>query len=158
MHARSHTVNHICMHTHTNRHNSSKSFEPFFSTKHHKLSTGRETRSQMKLGFYQEQASQANRPRWTGGCDCGVGGVKQHPEQIPFLLLLFSPPDGLEVYVRCQTICHRYIHKNWYLNTSFELSELFSAHCLMATTPIWQLERTMKCEQKTRHPRWTVGD
>lgn len=63
---------------------------------------------------YQEQTSQANRPLWSGGRDCGVleGGVKQHPKQIPFLLLLlFSPPDGLEVNVRCQTICHRYIHK-----------------------------------------------
>lgn len=51
-----HSQPYMHAYTHTNRHNSSKSFEPFFfSTKHHKISNGRETRSQLELGLIRNK-------------------------------------------------------------------------------------------------------
>lgn len=75
MHARSHTVNHKRMHTHTNQHNLSKSFETFFflfSTKHHKIFHGCGHEKQPGLGLRQQMDH---------GELVGVGvGVKHYPD------------------------------------------------------------------------------
>lgn len=91
MHARSHTVNHICMHTLTNQHNSSKAsnhflflFVCFFflSQSTTNFPKGHEMHSQPGPGFYKDHASQAkpDHSEQVEGCVCVWEGVKQYPK------------------------------------------------------------------------------
>lgn len=99
MHARSHTVNQICMHTLTTLQKASNHlffvllvFFFFLSQSTTNFPKGHEMHSQPGPGFYKDHTSQAkpDHSEQVEGCVCLGGGQAVFPN------ILFSPPDGLE--------------------------------------------------------------
>ncbi len=157
MHARSHThsTTYACIHTQssTTRQKASNHFFPL-STTNSFMDVDTKTTG---TWLHQEQASLANRPHWTGG---GVWvGVGQAVS--PNKWLLFSPPDGLEVHFRRQTICESQGRtQNWCSNAFSWLSKLSTCVCQTRLSDIWGVNTPWKVANSSSFsvdPRWTIG-